>query len=294
MRDLARPFLIASGKLQVICYKEEIETALRTFGMGGFELLDLHDFPGQGTALVGVLDAFWDEKGYVTAAEYSRFCNSTVPLARLAKRVFTAAETLNADFEVAHFGPAPLTNVVPSWSLIADDGNSVASATLPSQTIPVGNGFNLGSIHLNLSSIPTPARHRLVLELAGTPFTNDWDVWVYPSKLPTEPSDKPIVSEWMTPAIFEQLTNGAKVLLTLPASEPRPTRVLEHILEYGLHPGATTNYARNSLRSRSSPIQIFPDRLAQQLAVVVSPHRSGSHGSEWHAIGSEPPRSRDR
>ena len=67
MGDQAHDFLIASGKLQALCYKEEIESALRTPGMGGFQLLDLHDFPGQGTALVGVLDPFWDEKGYVTA-----------------------------------------------------------------------------------------------------------------------------------------------------------------------------------------------------------------------------------
>ena len=73
--------------------------------MAGFELLDLHDFPGQGTALVGVLDPFWESKGYVTAAEYSRFCNSTVPLARMSKRVFTTDQTLDVDFEVAHFGP---------------------------------------------------------------------------------------------------------------------------------------------------------------------------------------------
>ena len=94
MGDLAHRFLLASGKLQTLCYKEEIESALRTPGMGGFELLDLHDFPGQGTALVGVLDPFWDDKGYVTAEEYRRFCNRTVPLARLSKRVFTTDETL--------------------------------------------------------------------------------------------------------------------------------------------------------------------------------------------------------
>ena len=67
MLDQWRDFLRASGKLQALCYKEEIEAALRTPGIGGFELLDLHDFPGQGTALVGVLDPFWESKGYVTA-----------------------------------------------------------------------------------------------------------------------------------------------------------------------------------------------------------------------------------
>ena len=68
-------FLIASGKLQVLCYKEEIESALRTPGMGGFELLALYDFPGQGTAPVGVLDAFWKPKGYITSRDFRRFCD---------------------------------------------------------------------------------------------------------------------------------------------------------------------------------------------------------------------------
>ncbi|MBN1815802.1 MAG: hypothetical protein JW828_00485, partial [Sedimentisphaerales bacterium] len=72
MLDQAKDFLIASGKLQTLCYKEDIESQLRTPGMGGFQLLDLHDFPGQGTALVGVLDPFWEHKGYVSADEYRR------------------------------------------------------------------------------------------------------------------------------------------------------------------------------------------------------------------------------
>ena len=124
MGDQAHQFLLASGKLQTLCYKEDIESALRTPGMGGFELLDLHDFPGQGTALVGVLIRFWDDKGYVTAEEYRRFCNSTVPLARLSKRVFTTDETLEADIEVAHFGPAPLEAAVTSGSWWSDNRQS--------------------------------------------------------------------------------------------------------------------------------------------------------------------------
>ena len=72
------------------------------------QLLDLHDFPGQGTALVGVLDAFWDEKGYVDAEEYSTFCNSTVPLVRFPKMNWLNNERLSAPIEVAHFGAEPL------------------------------------------------------------------------------------------------------------------------------------------------------------------------------------------
>ncbi len=101
MLDQADDFLLASGKLQTLCYKEDIESALRTDGFGGFQLLDLHDFPGQGTALVGVLDAFWESKGYVTAEEYHRFSCQTVPLARMTKRIWTNDESFSADIEIA-------------------------------------------------------------------------------------------------------------------------------------------------------------------------------------------------
>ena len=146
MADQARDFLIASGKLQTLCYKEDIESALRTPGMGGFQLLDLHDFPGQGTALVGVLDPFWEAKGYVTPDEYRRFCGPTVPLARLDKRVFTTDETLEADIEVAHFGPQPLhRRRGRAGRLIGDDGASRRRRrTARRRDVPVGNGVAAG------------------------------------------------------------------------------------------------------------------------------------------------------
>ena len=64
---------MASGRFQLACYKEEIEANLRTPGLGGFQLLDLHDYLGQGTALVGLLDAFWQSKSYVSAEEFKQF-----------------------------------------------------------------------------------------------------------------------------------------------------------------------------------------------------------------------------
>ena len=75
MEHLADSFLYASGRLQTLCYKMDIEASLRTPGMAGFQLLGLNDFPGQGTALVGVLDPFWEEKGYVDGKEFSSFCS---------------------------------------------------------------------------------------------------------------------------------------------------------------------------------------------------------------------------
>ena len=219
--DLAQTFLLASGKLQTLCYKEDIESALRTPGMGGFQLLDLHDFPGQGTALVGVLDPFWESKGYVTAAEYSRFCNSTVPLARLDKRVFTADESLAADVEVAHFGPAPLEATRTAWKLVGHDGQAVARGQLPAQTIPVGNAIALGSVRIALKDIPAPACYKLVVGLEGTEFENDWDVWVYPPQVDTQTPQGVTVVDDLNAEAQAALDAGGKVLLLIP---PRNVR----------------------------------------------------------------------
>ncbi len=95
MLDQAEDFLMASGKLQALLYKEEIESALRTPGFGGFQLLDIHDFPGQGTALVGILDPFWDSKGYIEPQQHRQYCSETVPLLRMKKRIWTTDETFD-------------------------------------------------------------------------------------------------------------------------------------------------------------------------------------------------------
>jgi hypothetical protein len=221
MGDEAEWFLYASGKLQTMCYKEEIESALRTPGMGGFELLGLTDFPGQGTALVGVLDAFWDDKGYVTAAQFSRFCNAVVPLARLEKRVFTADEMLSADLEVANFGAAPLAGATPYCELVADEGRVVASQIFDRRDVSVDNGIKLGTASFSLKNVPTPARYRLVAGFAGTKIQNDWDVWVYPPpSVPKPPADAVVFHE-LNAAALAVLDSGGTVLWLLPPENVR-------------------------------------------------------------------------
>lgn len=223
LSHLARRFLLASGRLQTLCYKEDIESALRTPGMAGFQLLDLHDFPGQGTALVGVLDPFWESKGYVAPAEFRRFCGPTVPLARLPKRVFTQDERLEADVDIAHFGPEPLAGRKASWALVGDQGRAVARGVFPKNTIPVGNGFRLGRIETDLSSAPAPARYRLVVSIAGRPsIENDWDVWVYPTQVPTTPPANLRVVSHLDDAVADELERGGRVLWLVPPAQVRP------------------------------------------------------------------------
>jgi hypothetical protein len=180
MGDQARAFLIASGKLQTLCYKEEIESALRTPGMAGFELLDLHDFPGQGTALVGVLDAFWDQKGYVTPTEFSRFCASTVPLARMNKRVFTPGERFSAAIEIAHYGPEDLVGAVTRWRVRTAEGSTVATGILPVTDIPSGSLTPAGNVEWSGRGVARPAKLVLEVEITGTTWNNSWDFWLFP------------------------------------------------------------------------------------------------------------------
>ncbi len=150
---LADSFLLASGKLQALCYKADIEAALRTPDMAGFQLLDLHDFPGQGTALVGVLDPFWEEKGYITPAEYSRFCNETVPLVRMQKRVFSSSEAFEATVEVAHFGSEVLSDPEISWKISSGEGTIIAEGTFEKEKLFLDNCQALGTLRIELDQI---------------------------------------------------------------------------------------------------------------------------------------------
>ena len=218
MGNLAEDFLMASGKLQTLCYKADIEAALRTPGFAGFQLLDLHDFPGQGTALVGVLDPFWEEKGYVTPAEYSRFCNTTVPLARLKKRVFVEGETMTANIEVAHFGEAPLKNANPVWKLIQNK-KIVTEGTLGQQEIPIGNNINLGKVIYQFKKENNP--RKLTFEITVGEFSNSWDIWIYPKTESIKTGNVKVV-EKLTPSTIKYLNEGGKVLLSLGKGKVSP------------------------------------------------------------------------
>ncbi|HKL32706.1 MAG TPA: hypothetical protein VJ919_09235, partial [Tangfeifania sp.] len=218
MGHLADSFLLASGKLQALCYKADIEAALRTPGFAGFQLLDLHDFPGQGTALVGVLDPFWEEKGYISPEEYRRFSNTTVPLARIEKRIFTEGETMTAGIEVAHFGEHPLDGINPSWQIIQNN-EIVAEGTLGQRDIPIGNAIQLGDVVYKFQKENKP--RKLTLKVGVENFENSWEIWVYPENNQTETDEIRIV-ENLNASTIDYLQNGGKVLLSLGKGKVAP------------------------------------------------------------------------
>lgn len=214
MEHLADSFLMASGKLQALCYKADIEAALRTKDFGGFQLLGLSDFPGQGTALVGVLDAFWEEKGYISPDEYRRFCNSTVPLVRLPKLIYTSDEKVKGSVEIAHFGNSPLAVTSTSWTLKSDNGECVASGELAHSAIGIGNGIRLGEFEIPLAEVKEPSC--MTLEVKTGNYANSWHIWAYPSRLDKIVGEEEILmTDRLDADIMNKLRNGGKVLLSL-------------------------------------------------------------------------------
>jgi len=167
---LAPAFTMASGKFAANLYKEEIERALKTSGMSGFDLLDLHDFPGQGTALVGILDAFWDSKGLVTPEQHRMYCSAVVPLIRYEKAVYENSETFKAAVEVANFGDHALRGNVVEWTAKDGAGYRIAGGRLATADIAIGNGQSLGDLTIDLGSVRKTSCVTIEVSLAVRPI----------------------------------------------------------------------------------------------------------------------------
>lgn len=184
---LAPQFTAASGRFAALLYKEEIERALRTPEFDGFQLLQLQDFPGQGTALVGLLNAFWESKGFISAEEFRQFCGPVVPLARFPKAVHERGETFTATVELAnHFRALPAAKL--EWTVRRESGAVVARGTLGPVDVKLGGAQACGTVRVPIPADGDAEHWRLEVAVAGTEYRNGWSFWVYPRQSAPEPS----------------------------------------------------------------------------------------------------------
>ena len=201
MGGLGDAFLEASGKLQVLVYKYDIERNLRTTDYAGFQLLALNDYSGQGTALVGPLNVHWNEKGYCTAAEWREFCSEVVPLARFPKFVYTDAEPVEVATQLCNFSPESFDRL--AWRILTERGDVAASGELA-----VGD-----TIRYRPSPVGELPR-RLTLELTAGTHRNHWEFWVYPAALPDAPEEGgPYITDRFDDRARAVLVQGGDVLL---------------------------------------------------------------------------------
>ncbi|MCI1935554.1 MAG: hypothetical protein LKJ28_03290, partial [Bifidobacteriaceae bacterium] len=184
LEDQWHEYVAASGELSLLCYREEVEASMRTKDFSGLSLLGVQDFPGQGTALVGMLNAHLKPKPYsfAQADRFNAFFTDQLPLALLPKYTYSNNETLNATIKVANYGKTALAGSA-HYKLT---GHKVYfNGDLEQGYYPAGNLLEVGSISLPLGDIKETERLNLTIEIAG--ITNTYPVWVYPSGAPVRP-----------------------------------------------------------------------------------------------------------
>ena len=181
MESQAENFLMASGKLQTLCYKYEIERNLRTKDYAGFQLLALNDYSGQGTALEGVLNVHWREKGYTTARDWYGFCAPVVSLARFPKFVYANSDTLRVPVEAYNAMYGTIDSVRTTYFITDDSMKVYAGGLLSMRDIPMGKNHPLGTIVFPLDTIKEARKLTLTVKI-GRRLKNHWDFWVYPEE----------------------------------------------------------------------------------------------------------------
>lgn len=173
-----KDFYQATGTFAVDCYRREIETALRTKELSGFQLLDLQDFPGQCVALVGVLNAWMESKGLITAAEWRQFCNDTVILAELDSFVAKEGQTISM----------PVKLSVCNWDAFAGTqlkySIRIGEQQLAEGCLPIEKGTErlkeAGVVEFTIPALEKAEKVQIKLQIADTEYQNEYTLWAYP------------------------------------------------------------------------------------------------------------------
>lgn len=228
MLDQMAAFHRASGVWAVELYKADIEMDLRTRNMAGFQLLDLQDYPGQGSAYVGVLDANLRDKGLVTPERWREWCAPVVPLLFADSLCWAENDTLRLNIEVANYSGLSLAGKTLRWTLEALAPQTAATQSIGmegSLTLPGGEGL------ISVGALPRTsgaevlrrlraamgegwrrASLRLTLAIVGTDYRNSYQLWCYPDDDLAQAKKGILITRQMTDAVVKRLQQGARVL----------------------------------------------------------------------------------
>ena len=202
MLSQADDFHKASGLWSVKLYKADIEMDLRTRNMAGFQLLDIQDYPGQGSAFVGILDAFMESKGITTPEEWRQWCSPVVPLLEVEKFCFEDGEKIQAKVKVANYGGSSLYGKKLKWK-IGDAEGVMNIFTYDEGLIDVG-------VLDEEISVDKPTKLLLTLNIEGTEARNSYELWAYPKKALEKKGV--IIAKDLDQEVMKVLEKGGKVL----------------------------------------------------------------------------------
>ncbi len=212
--DMWPDYVQASGALQMILYKNEIEAYHRAKNLPGYQILQLEDFPGQGSALVGVMDYFYDMKPYTSEKKFNSFNGDCVLLSEMEKFVWTNNEVFYSKGLITNWTKSDLNNISIEYKITDMAGNTLKEELYTINAIR-GGAQPFGNIQFPLNGILKATKLKLTANIVGQEMTNEWDFWVYPKKVEHHPElDKMITTKWDETSI-SRLKNGETVILQL-------------------------------------------------------------------------------
>ncbi len=220
----AKDYFKASGALAAACYKEEMESVFRSASLGGFQILDIQDFSGQGTALVGMLDAFMDEKGICSPEQWREFCNDAVIMAEFDDYVLEEQSEFTYRIRLTDFRPNGIRGKRWSARLVCECGSviSAAEGVVPDSD---ENYLILDTQTVTLPELETPKTLTLSLRIEDTDVKNHYELKVFPKRESVDIHGAFIFERLNDEA--DSLLKQGKTVLLLPTLESLKDRSIE-------------------------------------------------------------------
>ena len=212
-------YVEATGELSRLAYREEIEAAMRTRELSGISLLGLQDFPGQGTALVGMMNSHMESKPYPFARpeRFREFFRESRIFVKLPRYTYEEGEYLTAEVEVANFGKESISGELV-WTLGYRDcavnsgrGELRCDRADRQKNCPPGTYTSLGRLDIPLEVKGVSAAFMLTVSMGDC--TSTYPVWVYKKTSPECPKNvyETRVFDEQTRAVLQ---NGGRVYLS--------------------------------------------------------------------------------
>jgi beta-galactosidase len=185
LKDDYPDWLASSYRLQAACLKSNLEAARRS-RLSGTSVWLFQDYPN---CAEGVVDMFFRPKG-VSAVDFRKFNSPTVLLLEVPRRNLRSGEAVEIKFLVSRFEDEPATATF-RWRL-KNGTKTLASGTQEKVQVNADGIQELPSIKLEAPRLARAERLTLTAELADAngKTDNSWNLWVFPTNLLTETSQK--------------------------------------------------------------------------------------------------------
>ena len=222
-------YVEATGELSRLAYREEIEAAMRTRELSGISLLGLQDFPGQGTALVGMMNSHLEPKPYDFARpeRFREFFQECRILVKLPHYTYEAGERLIAEVEAANFGKENIEGVF-CWTLagkksVSENGNCEPAEIKSKNTVIAtgedteiticrpGSYTEVGSLDIPLDFVEKNTALTLKVRIGDS--ISAYPIWVYRKTTPVCPENV-YETRAFDMKTREILQNGGRVYLS--------------------------------------------------------------------------------